>query len=174
MQTFLPYPNIIQSAQCLDNKRLGKQRVEALQILKAINQGLEIAFIWDWDDNGKEYKKLLWFKSLDSGDGTIKTPWFNHPCTKMWKGYESCLVLYYNVCINEWIYRGFKNTLLLIAHSIPIEHKYWAQFVKWPKWFGNKDFHDSHKSNLLRKMPEHYSKFGWQVSNNLPYIWPEN
>lgn len=36
MQTFLPYSDFKQSAQCLDNKRLGKQRVEALQILKAI------------------------------------------------------------------------------------------------------------------------------------------
>lgn len=37
MQTFLPYPNFAQSAACLDNKRLGKQRVECLQILKALS-----------------------------------------------------------------------------------------------------------------------------------------
>ena len=36
MQTFLPYANYTKSAQVLDDKRLGKQRVEALQILKAI------------------------------------------------------------------------------------------------------------------------------------------
>lgn len=36
MQTFLPYPSYAQSAQSLDNKRLGKQRVECLQILKAL------------------------------------------------------------------------------------------------------------------------------------------
>lgn len=36
MQTFLPYPDFAQSASVLDNKRLGKQRVECLQILKAI------------------------------------------------------------------------------------------------------------------------------------------
>ena len=36
MQTFLPYNDFKKSAECLDNKRLGKQRVEALQILKAI------------------------------------------------------------------------------------------------------------------------------------------
>ena len=36
MQTFLPYADFKKSAQCLDNKRLGKQRVEAMQILKAI------------------------------------------------------------------------------------------------------------------------------------------
>ena len=37
MQTFLPYPDFAQSAKCLDNKRLGKQRVECLQILKALS-----------------------------------------------------------------------------------------------------------------------------------------
>ena len=36
MQTFLPYPNMEKSLQCLDYKRLGKQRVEASQILKAL------------------------------------------------------------------------------------------------------------------------------------------
>lgn len=35
MQTFLPYPDFIDSAKVLDNKRLGKQRVECLQILRA-------------------------------------------------------------------------------------------------------------------------------------------
>lgn len=37
MQTFLPYPSFRESAKCLDNKRLGKQRVECIQIIKAIN-----------------------------------------------------------------------------------------------------------------------------------------
>lgn len=36
MQTFLPYVNFWDSAMSLDNRRLGKQRVECLQILKAL------------------------------------------------------------------------------------------------------------------------------------------
>ena len=36
MQTFLPYPSFTASAKALDNRRLGKQRVECLQILKAL------------------------------------------------------------------------------------------------------------------------------------------
>lgn len=36
MQTFLPYPDFDKSAQSLDYKRLGKQRVEALQILNVL------------------------------------------------------------------------------------------------------------------------------------------
>lgn len=37
MQTFLPYPNFLDSALALDRKRLGKQRVEAWQILNALD-----------------------------------------------------------------------------------------------------------------------------------------
>lgn len=36
MQTFLPYKDFKQSAACLDRSRLGKQRVENLQIMKAL------------------------------------------------------------------------------------------------------------------------------------------
>lgn len=36
MQTFLPYASFEKSARCLDNRRLGKQRVEVLQILNTL------------------------------------------------------------------------------------------------------------------------------------------
>ena len=36
MQTFLPYPDFTASAQSLDSKRLGKQRVEAIQIMRTL------------------------------------------------------------------------------------------------------------------------------------------
>lgn len=36
MQTFLPYANFADSAACLDRQRLGKQRVEAKQILMTL------------------------------------------------------------------------------------------------------------------------------------------
>lgn len=39
MQTFLPYPEFDRSAAVLDRQRLGKQRVEAHQIIRAITLG---------------------------------------------------------------------------------------------------------------------------------------
>ena len=39
VQTFLPYADFARSAACLDARRLGKQRVEAYQILRAL-QGI--------------------------------------------------------------------------------------------------------------------------------------
>ena len=76
MQTFLPYPSFAESAACLDSKRLGKQRVEALQIWNIVS--------------GKR-----------STGG-----WINHPATKMWRGYEKALTEYMNLSIILWKGRG--------------------------------------------------------------------
>jgi hypothetical protein len=38
MQTFLPFASYEESAQCLDRQRLGKQRVENLQIMTALTE----------------------------------------------------------------------------------------------------------------------------------------
>jgi hypothetical protein len=133
MQTFLPYPNFKKSMKVLDNKRLGKQRVEAFQILN-----------------------ILLNRTKTRG-------WRNHPAVKMWKKTPNALKSYYNICLNEWISRGFKNNM----NFEKIRGK-----IALPSWIGRKDFHDSHKSNLLRKEKEHYSFYGWKVSSELPYIWP--
>lgn len=82
----------------------------------------------------------------------------------MWKGYENALKLYFNKAVKLWISRGFKNTMKLEK----IEGK-----IILPKWFGNKKFHDSHKSNLLRKNPEFYFEFSKDISDSLEYIWPK-
>ena len=38
MQTFLPYPDFVKTARVLESKRLGKQRVEVVQILNALHE----------------------------------------------------------------------------------------------------------------------------------------
>jgi hypothetical protein len=86
MQIFLPYPDMRKSLQALDNKRLGKQRVETYQIISAITRRPKL-------------------------DGTPYKGWLNHPCTVMWKEYVPALKLYMNYSIAEWIARGFKNTM---------------------------------------------------------------
>jgi len=132
MQTFLPYPSIQASLRCLDNKRLGKQRVEAMQIINALTDG---------------------------------SAWSNHPAVLMWKGYIPTLKYYHNCAIDEWVARGFNNTM----EKIPPMGK----IIK-PWYLGVSKFHASHRSNLLRKDPEFYSQWGWQVEHNLFYLWPEN
>lgn len=132
MQTFLPYPSLIKSLRCLDTKRLGKQRVEAFQILRALCG--------------------------------ITKGWQNHPATRMWRDYEGALAMYYNQSLFEWERRGFQNNMECIRN---------IREPLLPPWFGNTDFHAAHRSNLLRKDLEHYSKFCWSEPLDLPYIWPK-
>jgi hypothetical protein len=134
MQTFLPYANVSKTAETLDYRRLGKQRVEAWQILNAL---------------------------IGKSKG-----WTNHPAVHMWKGYEPALSLYgWSMCF-EWILRGYKDSMLL-RFNAPMLGK-----IVFPPWFNNESFHASHRSNLLRKDPIYYGKFGWTEPDNLPYVWP--
>lgn len=80
----------------------------------------------------------------------------------MWETFENALTLYHNLCIEEWVSRGYKNNMPLLEIGN----------VVMPSWLGDEDFHASHRSNLLRKNFEYYSQFGWKEENNLPYIWP--
>lgn len=92
-----------------------------------------------------------------------KSKWVHHPAVKMWEGYIDALKLYYNAILSEWIKRGYKNNMTFYEVN--------KSNIKYPPWFGRKDFHDAHKSNLLRKNKEYYSKFNWDVPDNLPYKW---
>jgi hypothetical protein len=67
------------------------------------------------------------------------------------------------MCIVEWVARGYKNTM-------PMQPLF--ENAEMPPWFGNPDFHASHRSNLLRKDFEFYSKMGWTEPSTLAYIWP--
>ena len=129
----MPYPCFAKSVCCLDKRRLGKQRVEALQCLNALHP-----------------------------ESTSK--WKNHPACKMWKGFEKALSNYMRICIIKWIDIGCNNTMYIpkLIEDTP-----------YPPWFGNDDFHASHRSNLLRKDFQYYSSFGWTESDDLEYFWPQ-
>ena len=104
MQTFVPEYGLIECAAVLDNKRLGKQRVETLQILKALAglskgwtnhpatrmwRGYECALMFyqtavckEWKARG--YNDTCWFKTLnvynehfgDQGMNMVVPPWW--------------------------------------------------------------------------------------------------
>jgi len=156
MQTFLPYPDFAQSARVLDNKRLGKQRVECLQILKTLAKG-PTEVIQRIDGLTNEIVAIH-----------RKTPWYNHPAVKMWKGYESGLVQYALCIIYEWHnVRGFDDTCFSKVLQLDKPEE-----TKLPEWLGDEAFHASHRSNLLRKDFLYYSQFGWTEPTDLPYVWP--
>ena len=137
MQTFLPYANLAQSAARLDNKRLGKQRVEAYQIL---------------------------FVLLNpSARG-----WRNHPAVKMWRGHERALATFGSLCCEEWLHRGFNDTMLprfrVLLETLPR--------TGMPEWLGDDRVNRAYRAALLAKNPSHYSQFGWGIEPKVEYQWP--
>lgn len=81
MQTFLPYPSFQESARCLDYRRLGKQRVEARQII-----------------------------SICEGNAKSNA-WSKHPAVLMWHGHLDALRSYFNAISQEWVKRGYQHNM---------------------------------------------------------------
>ena len=145
MQTFLPYADFTKSARCLDDKRLGKQRVEAFQIINVLTV------------------------PEDAFRRTIG--WVNHPVTCMWRGHLSILIEYYHETLKEWMIRGYENNLPFFArHEPPILSE--REYGFWPPWLGLPDFHASHRQTLLAKNYAWYSQFGWAEQPKYRYFWP--
>ena len=148
MQTFLPYADFERSAEVLDDRRLGKQRVEALQILRALTYA--------------------------------KYGWQSHPAVLMWAGHEEALVAYALVMCREWRRRGFADTvadtILVDAQSAGIgairTQQELADAGALPVWLGTESIHRSHRSALLRKLPETYRDRFPDDPDDLPYHWP--
>lgn len=92
----------------------------------------------------------------------------NHPCSKMWVGHHYCLCRYGIVICTEWARRGYNDNG---TFQWFLDHLSTLIDTGPPKWLGRKSVHESHQSNLLRKDPEYYGKFGWTVTNYLPYDW---
>lgn len=137
MQTFLPFPNYIRSIQSLDDKRLGKQRIESMQIINILE--------------GK----------------STSVAWRSHPAVLMWSGYTNSLKYYCNCCIDEWIRRGFKNTML--KYNVDYQNED-------PWWIGNENFHRAMRARLIAKNEEYYlKKFPNDKGfNDGKYFWPVN
>jgi hypothetical protein len=101
VQTFLPHDDFVRSVESLDNKRLGKQRVEAYQIMKAISdpdygwqhhpavqmwRGYEQALVLygiaccvEWVQRGYNDTLLDRFIASLSRDEAVMPPWLGDP-----------------------------------------------------------------------------------------------
>ena len=149
MQTFLPYPDFTRSAGALDTRRLGKQRVEAIQVLRALTV---------------------------PGYG-----WRHHPAAAMWAGYEEALVRYGLDICDVWCQAGKADTCAVTlvtdltqttGMDTPRSQTELAMAGELPPWLGDKAFHLSHQSALLRKDPQRYRPQFPGVPDDLPYVWP--
>lgn len=143
MQVFLPYKDPAKTAQCLDNKRLGKQRLECLQILFV---GYNIMGYWE-----------------------IPNYIFSHPTYELWKtNLDWLLTFYLSAIMREWqIIRGFNNekcwrAYMYINEKINWSYKIpWEYPIEWHKYlppFIKMDFCKKHQQLLLKKDYEYYKE----------------
>lgn len=121
------------------------------------------------DNKRLNKQKVECYQILKALNGETKG-WVNHPCTKMWKGYEDALITYSVHVIDECIKRGFNDTCLdkIVAYR-KIEPE---NGIEMPWWLGNEEVHESHRSNLYRKDSIWYDKFDELFRLDLPYCWP--
>lgn len=154
MQSFLPEPDFEQSLHLLDQKRLGKQRLETLELIVMLEQRIP----QELTPLGQNYVKGC----LIGGPGWKRH--HHHPALKMWYGYTEALRYYFNVNVREWIVcRSYQHNL----GTLDVE----TGFI-YPPWVGNVAFHNSHKSNLIQKKPEYYQPFWPHIEPGEPYVWP--
>lgn len=141
MITFLPSRSFKESAEILDYKRLGKQRVEAKLILEIL---IDIKY-----------------------NGESKSKWRNHPAVKIWEGFETDLSVYGMFMCNEWLFRGYEDNLFSwfkVVYTMLAPQ--WPGQIKF-----SKALHTSHRAALKAKDPKYYKKFGWKEKPKIEYIW---
>lgn len=176
MQTFLPYPSFDLCARVLDDKRLGKQRVECLQILKALQPPSRCE-----PCKGTGTLSFGWIRGVAQSmaqcprckaAGYLPRAWSNHPATRMWRGYEGALIVYLEMCVAEWVRRGFEDTRWAEALRLYPDEVRKRFTAPAPPWLGDERLHSSHRAALLYKLPAHYSQFGWTETPKQDYYWP--
>lgn len=117
-------------------------------------------------DDKRLWKQVLEAKQILATLRGDSKAWANHPAVAMWRGYENELTGYLKTHVDEWLIRRLGGIATLQDYYVGDtgDHK--------PLWLGDYRLHTSHRSNLLRKDREYYSRFGWTEPDDLPYFWP--
>ena len=145
MQTFLPYRDFRRTARVLDDLRLGKQRVETLQILRALT----------WETYGWKHHPavLMWqghVPALVTYGVVITDEWLR-------RGRADTVM--------AQLVEFLDGAEMLAQRDL-------ADAGALPSWLGKRAFHRSHQSSLVRKDPDHYRRYFPNVPDDLPYVWP--
>ncbi|MCW2701174.1 MAG: uncharacterized protein JWQ45_2709 [Blastococcus sp.] len=150
MQTFLPVPDFEDGARLLDSPRLGKQRVETLQILRAL-----------------ELPDYGWASHPAVRMWRGRTPAlvaYGLAMVRVWRerGFADTTEIQIGEFAPDVVGAAQKD---LAAEGL------------LPSWVGDEALHRSHRSNLIAKDPDFYRPrftelFGPEP-DDLPYVWPE-
>ena len=151
MQTFLPYPDFARTARVLDTRRLGKQRVETLQLLRALTV---TGYGWRHHPAAK-----MW-----SGYEEALTRYGLEIC-RQWREIGRA-----DTCADT-----LRADLAAATGITAVRgQRKLTDLGEVPPWLGDPAFHRSHQSSLLRKDPGHYGRWFAEVSPDLPYVWPDS
>jgi hypothetical protein len=136
MQTFITDKDFYKSASNLTRHHLQANIYESIQIL---------ASLLDYNNKLVNPKK------------NVK----NHPAAKLWKDYESQLLLYIDIHIREWEKRGYKTNINYHNHSILFHQlNMWGRLgecgIKIP-WITD-ELIQTHRSVLIQKEIEKEKK----------------
>jgi hypothetical protein len=145
MQTFLPVADFAESARLLDSPRLGKQRVETLQVLRAL----------ELPDYGWASHPVV---SMWRGH-TAGLVVYGLAMVRAWK---------------ERGFADSTDTLIaeFAPDAAPLTQAQAAAAGLLPRWVGDEALHRSHRSNLLAKDPGFYRPLFGGEPEDLPYVWP--
>lgn len=176
MQTFLPYSDIQKSAESLDKKRCWKQVVETKQILSLIDHINKNEFyVLDVKKLKKlgiydQYKHLSLYSPIKK-DYYRLISHINHPAVKMWVGHTDLLKHYYNVFLTHCLKVHKINTKM---EFYEIYNNEGGIMLEFPWWFGQEQFHRSHRARLIEKNKEFYlPKFPEdELYSDGKYWWP--
>jgi len=177
MNTFMPYSDFLSSVKCLDNKRLGKQRLECYQMIQLF-----------LDENKTAWRRHPAF-----------VMWHGHP--------ESLVAYFFFCCnefrargYNENLAQRMidEAAVLMNSHKTArdarsasvLSRLMFSRFIdidtnsdylpiiqtaskniRKPQWVDHPLSISGYRSNLLRKDSVHYGQFGWTEPPDLEYFW---
>lgn len=148
MQTFLPYADFEESARALDAKRLGKQRVETIQVVRALTVA---GYGW------ANHPAALMWKGYEEALGR-----YGIVCCQVWTelGFgDTCAATIATDLATAGVTTIRSQAELGAAGALP-------------PWLDDEDLLRSHRSALVRKDPDYYRPLFPDVPDDLPYVWP--
>jgi pyrimidine dimer DNA glycosylase len=149
MQTFLPYADFRASARALDAKRLGKQRVETLQVLRGL-----IVPGYGW----RHHPAVKMWAGYEEALGRYALDF-----VEVWTGTGRA-----DTTAATFLADLAAATGITAVRTQPEL----AAAAELPPWLGDEKFHESHRSALVRKDAGYYGAMFGEVTADLDYVWP--
>ncbi len=148
MQTFVPHADFVASGRALDAKRLGKQRVEVIQIVRALTVP---GYAW------KSHPAVLMWKGYEEALGRY--------------GLTMCEV-WLELGFGDTCAATITADLAAFGISPIRTESELAQAGALPSWLFDEAVQQSHQSALVRKDPAFYRQKFPDVRPDIEYVWP--